>query len=101
MPAGGRASGLSCRRRVRADGVGPGGDDDRIAFARILVVFEPGGNILATINHKLRRGLLELVVDAGAILFRLAVEQRAGSFEAGEIGKLVKRDPAALILTMP
>ena len=40
--------------------------------------------------------MLELVVDAVAIFFRLAIEQIADGVEGGEIGKLVEADPGAL-----
>ena len=39
--------------------------------------FRPAGTSLQPKDHELRRGVLELVVDAGAILLGLAVKQRA------------------------
>jgi hypothetical protein len=90
MPAFGGRSGLTGRRSVGANGEGPCGHDNGVAFARILVEIQAGGNILAAIDHELRGGMLELVIDARAILFRLAVEQIADGVESGEIGELVE-----------
>ena len=40
--------------------------------------------------------MLELVVDAVAIFFRLAIKEGAHGVKAGEIGELIERDPGAL-----
>ena len=52
-------------------------------------VFEP-------VDDELRRDTLELVVDAGAIVFGFAVEERANRVEAGKVGELIEVDPIAL-----
>ena len=72
-PELGRIVRLALSRPVRANRVGSCGDNDWIAFARILVVFQPGRYILATVGHELRRGLLQFCVCAGAIFFWASV----------------------------
>ena len=79
MPIFGGLIGLPCLRSVGANRVRSSGHHDRVAFARILVEVQAGWNIFAAVNHELRRRLLELVIDARAILLGLSVEEIADS----------------------
>ncbi len=49
--------GLAVGRRVGADGVGSGGDDNRIAFAGILVEVEIGGHVFQAVRRRIARRL--------------------------------------------
>jgi len=62
---------------VGANGVGSGGDDNRIAFPGVPVVVEVRRHVVQPEDDELRGGLLELVVDPDAIFFRLAIKEGA------------------------
>ena len=88
----------ACRRRMRANGVRPGGNHHRVSLARILAVVQLRRHVSAPVNYKLRRGFLQLVVHPRPVFFRLAVEQAAHALKPRQIRKLVQCDPSALDL---